>query len=114
MPDKDGYPTPEEETRIQSWPPFSDYPGLLAFVQSCWWQAEWGRHEVPYVDPGTGPGAESDETGIEYHLSTGGWSGNETLIAILREKPVGFWSQCWIQSRWGGHYIFRVQTPVTR
>ncbi len=104
MPDQDGYPTGEELTRIQTWTPFMDYVGLMAFVKSIWWCADWGWHESPYID-----GAE---TGTEYRISTGGWSGNEEIIRELKGKPTGFWSTCWQQTRRGGHYTFRVKATV--
>ncbi len=104
MPDQDGYPTADEEHRIEHWPEWTDYPGLMALVKSCWWMADWGWHEAPYTD--------DTERGTEYRISTGGWSGNEGLIGILCRRPIGFWSQCWVSSRRGGHYVFRVETKA--
>lgn len=40
-------------------------------------------------------------------LSTGGWSGNEEIINVLREN-FGFWHTCWIKTERGGHYTFNL------
>lgn len=92
MLDEDGYPAAADLEKIAHWD-FSDFEGLMEFVQSVWWAAEWGFNKKK-VD-----GHE------EYHLSTGGWSGNEDIIQALREN-VMFWTLYWVQSRRGGHYIF--------
>ena len=69
-----------------------DAPGWFAFIKSRWWAADWGWTE---------------EAGV-YHISTGGWSGNEALIAAMRDN-VPLWWATWESARRGGHYEFRVR-----
>lgn len=88
--DADGYPTDETCERIASWP-FQDCAGLMRFVRRAWHLADWGWRE----------------DGREFAISTGGWSGNESLIDAL-ERNAMFWSLCWQQSRRGGHYRFEI------
>lgn len=96
------YPTEEDLQKILNWSvsiPEADknkpikgepwYP-FFDFVESIWWCADWGfRRE-----------------GNVYYLSTGGWSGNESIIDAMQSNFV-FWAQWWEQTRRGGHYIFR-------
>ena len=42
-----------------------------------------------------------------YHVSTAGWSGNESLIEALRNHWI-FWMRFWVEERVGGHFIFEV------
>ena len=100
MPDQDGYPTKEELDRIRAWDP-ADGPGLLEFVRSIWWSADWGWS--------TGKIIERDQATICCHyVSTGGWSGNEEIIEVLRNHRL-WWGTHWYSTRRGGHYEFRVQ-----
>jgi len=84
-----------ELAEMREWPidSASDCRELLDYVKSFWTHADWGYWR--------------EEAG-EYYISTGGWSGNESLIGALRENRM-FWLSCWVQSRRGGHYIFRVE-----
>jgi len=42
-------------------------------------------------------------------LSTGGWSGNEEIIAAIKENfPLSLFYLCMVQWRVGGHYTFKV------
>ena len=94
---RDGeYPTDAALRRIEQWPT-AKWRDLLAFVRSVWWAPEWGWHEA------------YDEHGAQvYHLSTGGWSGNEDVIGALRaHRP--FWMSCWQETRRGGHFVFEVR-----
>ena len=50
------------------------------------------------------------QRGRKFSISTGGWSGNESLIGAMQSNRM-FWSICWEESRRGGHYKFEV--PVT-
>ena len=84
--DENGYPDEEELEKIRTWDP-TDPLGLLAFVCARWHFGDWGWHVK----------------GHTYHLSTGGWSGNEDLINAMQANYV-FWALCWHTSRRGGHY----------
>lgn len=86
--DQDGYPTEDALKIIELWP-FDDSAGWFDFIKDNWHFADWGWHKVD----------------SEYHISTGGWSGNESIIAAMQNNWI-LWSVCWVQSRKGGHYIF--------
>jgi len=86
--DSDGYPDDLELQRIREWS-VEDFTGLMEFVRALWKWNDWGW----------------SLKGNKYDISTGGWSGNESLISAL-EGNMMFWMMCWHQSRRGGHYIF--------
>jgi hypothetical protein len=48
------------------------------------------------------------DTTIRFHISTAGWSGNESIIRAM-EKNHMLWGFHWVQSRRGGHYIFELK-----
>ena len=101
--DDEGYPYETTLEAIAKWDcakhPFSE---LLTYVSKVWWMPDFGWQEKDEVD-------EFHGKVRRYYLSTGGWSGNEDLIASL-EKAWMFWAMCWVQSRRGGHYIFEVRS----
>lgn len=84
------YPTQDELDKIVKWPP-PDWKGLFEFVHSIWWMADWGV----------------DCDGDNYSFSTGGWSGNEDLIGAMQQNFI-FWSLCWVSSKRGGHFEFKL------
>ena len=100
MPTRDGYPTDEELTRIREWPG-DDPRGWLAFIKLCWWAADWGWSEE--YEP---------RWATTYHISTGGWSGNEEIIRAMRENTNLLWGQVWESVRRGGHYVFAVPEAI--
>ena len=99
MLDDDGYPTEAALELIEKWH-WTDTTGWLEFIKSIWWAADWGWNE------GEEP-HEWDEgkNCYRYHVSTGGWSGNESIIHAMQKNDF-HWYLIWVQSRRGGHYIF--------
>jgi hypothetical protein len=91
MPDAKGYPTDEEGKAIAAWPA-DDPTGFFAAVRAAWWAADWGWTETRH------------DGEVTLHVSTGGWSGNEELIGIMRRHDL--WPMTWQATRRGGHYTF--------
>lgn len=85
----DEYPTEETLKAIREWP-MADLVGLFARLRS-----EWNWPDRAWLE------------GDEHLFSTGGWSGNESLIAALSENDVA-WSLCWKRSARGGHHVFEI------
>ena len=97
--DDDGYPTDAALEAIKIWH-WSDSKGWFEFINSIWHLKSWGWSE----------GEEDHEWDkgdkvYRYHISTAGWSGNESIIHAMQEN-VPMWHAVWVQSRRGGHYIF--------
>jgi hypothetical protein len=95
--DDDGYPTEYALNKIRNWD-IMDFKGCMNYIFRLWnWESyrwtEEDQHEFKNY-PVT-----------RYYLSTGGWSGNESIIYALQENRV-LWFIYWVQSRRGGHYIF--------
>lgn len=86
---EEGYPTASDLQRIATWPE-TNLVGLLEFVRSIWWAADWGFRRW----------------GKTYWLSTGGWSGNEEIISVLQHHFC--WFVAWQSSRRGGHHKLRL------
>lgn len=98
--DQDGYPSQLALSLIEEANPLEKNPkDLMGFIKNLWQYNDWGWKEK-----------ESSEfrhkEGILYSLSTGGWSGNESLINALRSNKNHFWSFYWKESHKGGHYKF--------
>ena len=94
--DDDGYPEEWELEKIRTWSHangFVCWSTLLEYVRELWRWPDYFR----------GP----DSNGM-YELSTGGWSGNENLLAAMEGNRL-FWEMCWFSSRRGGHYVFLVK-----
>ena len=90
MPDEDGYPLEEELQELREWNP-ADLHGCMVRVRELWWMPDWGF--------------QRQEDGRVYYLSTGGWSGNESIIVALRDNRM-WWVLNWEASRRGGHFTF--------
>ena len=99
--DDDGYPTDEFLNSISGWHWEDGFNDLLAHAMH--------GHIYP-----TYRSEEVDEKGNHiWRISTGGWSGNESIINALKDNPM-FWAMCWVQSRRGGHYIFEVKPRIKK
>ena len=100
--DEDGYPTEEALEKIESWP-YDDPKSWFKFIGNIWHLRSWGWTEGSYKEN------ESDKKDkYRYYISTSGWSGNEDIIRAMQENNI-LWSDTWVQSRRGGHYIFEVK-----
>lgn len=94
------YPSEDDLRTIAEWPP-EDPVGWLAYVRGCWWAADWGWHEVTVL-------LDEGRTVHRHLVSTGGWSGNESLIGAMQANRL-LWVLTWQLSRRGGHHVFDVQ-----
>ena len=103
--DEDGYPTDAALDAIKLWH-FSDSKGWFKFIEGLWWHSSmlWKEDDVPH-DLRSFKGYE-DKMVHRYWISTGGWSGNESIIRAMQENNHMLWTLTWVQSRRGGHYIF--------
>ena len=93
------YPTDEDLERIQTWAfdAHDSFEQFMAYVKSIgtYWPSEVFGWVV---------GSRT------YHVSTGGWSGNEEILEAMRRNYL-FWAVCWREHRRGGHYIFTLPDP---
>lgn len=89
--DSDGYPTDEELDRIRAWP-YQDFVGLLRFAGEMFTESGFGK----FV-----------QSGNEFRLITGGWSGNEEVCEALQQNKA-FWTLCWQATHRGGLDVFKV------
>jgi hypothetical protein len=104
MLDEDGYPTEEALEIIQIWPFDKDNQEWFGFINSIWHLKSWGWSEG--LNPSDMPGVDLEgKQRYQYHISTGGWSGNESIIRAMESNSM-MWHLHWVQSRRGGHYIF--------
>lgn len=100
--DDDSYPTEDDLKTIREWEfyqvegvsAYDRYLEFMEFIKRKWWMPSWGWH------------TRDDRPG-KYYISTGGWSGNESLISAMKQNWM-FWHICWQMSRVGGHYIFQL------
>jgi hypothetical protein len=100
--DEDGYPTEEALDKIEKWH-YNDPRGWFKFIENIWHLRSWGWTEGYFKENESDP---SDK--YQYHISTAGWSGNEDIIRAMQVNNI-LWSDAWVESRRGGHYIFEVE-----
>lgn len=115
------YPSEESLEFIEKWDlidtSHKKVHALLDFVEELWkyhdrfcWYKSLYRKPYKLVKPDGTP----DKTKYrKLYLSTGGWSGNESIIASLRGNFI-FWTMCWEKSVRGGHYWFIIPEIETQ
>ena len=103
--DEDGYPTEETLELIQCWH-WSDCRGWFEFIKGIWWNADDAWDEIKGGND-YWLNEELDPETVRYHISTFGWSGNESIIGAMKKNFM--WNTTWVQSRRGGHYIFELK-----
>lgn len=100
--DADGYPTDETLEIVQTWSitTLDDCEALLLYVQRAWrYPTYFTRHARRIREWKVG------SLKRKWSVSTGGWSGNESLISALEANYI-FMALCWRSSRRGGHYEY--------
>jgi len=100
--DSDGYPSEATLDEISEWD-CKDMDSLIRFVKKAWSYPDRARYigKMSFLE-----GCIEFEN--VWYFSTGGWSGNESLIDSLQKNAV-FWMVCWVQSIRGGHFYFNVK-----
>lgn len=101
MLDENGYPDTQSLEQIKNWDMGRDgVDGLLALIEQ---NTRWADRQIQ----------RRGKRVISYHYSTGGWSGNESVIKALRANIL-FWALCWRKHTAGGHYSFRIEIRGNR
>jgi hypothetical protein len=103
------YPTEEELINIELWDlnegDDGKYPklyALLDYVKDLW---EYSDRFV--IGKSRKDKWISNRRIRTLYLSTGGWSGNESIIGALHKNFI-FWAMYWYKEQRGGHYWFQI------
>jgi hypothetical protein len=105
--DEDGYPTDAALDAIKMWH-WTDAKGWFKFIEGIWNLRSWGWSELDEPHEWHKLEQYKDKMVHKYHISTAGWSGNESIIRAMQENEM-MWHLNWVQSRRGGHYIFELR-----
>lgn len=100
--DADGYPSDETIEAIEQWA-WQDAAGCLDFVKAAWHYPEYARDEIT---AGEAEVLHAEKTEKYLRLATGGWSGNEDLIAAIRHNQMVH-ALTWRLNARGGLHIYR-------
>ena len=100
--DPDGYPTTDTVKALELWP-HEDIAAALDFVKAIWHWSEAATHDLSAHEAAilrANPGERY------LRLATGGWSGNEELVAALQAN-VMLHMLAWRLSAHGGLHIYQ-------
>jgi len=106
--DEDGYPTEEELDYFRTYKLETDLLEYLERLIDAWWMPSWGitvKKEKKFPD------MKKVDMGdcIRIYISTGGWSGNESILGAIEETDFMFYyKEEW---RRGGHYTLEFGLP---
>lgn len=105
--DSAGYPTDDTLEEIENWEikTAQDAIDLMEYVGQAWYYPHYWRVERGWFNA-------QGKKEVHYIFSTGGWSGNESLVGAMEQNLMlnilGPWS--WQR---GGHYEYRLAEPET-
>jgi hypothetical protein len=94
--DENGYPDDDTLKQIETFDLGVKFENLHEYLKLIWENWEYANASWTY-DKNTGC----------LQISTCGWSGNEEIIAAMKQNYL-FWGIFWYQSKRGGHYWFQV------
>jgi hypothetical protein len=102
--DDDGYPTEDALKAIElwDWGTNGGSKGWFDFIASIWHFKDFGWWEGECEH-------KNGEKYYGYAISTGGWSGNESIIYAMQRNKHSLWHLSWVSSHRGGHYEFELQ-----
>jgi hypothetical protein len=103
--DVDGYPTDDTIQALEAWP-YQDIRGALDFVAAAWHWPDFATHDLSAHEAGV---LRADPGERFLRLATGGWSGNESLIAALETNRM-IHAMSWRLSAVGGLHIYEYPT----
>ncbi len=100
--DDGDYPSDELLQRIREWPS-GDLAGALDYVKAEWHWPDMARHELSDEETAVALAEPGDRF---LRLATGGWSGNESIVAAMEaNRLLGLF--CWVLSARGGLSIWK-------
>ena len=91
------YPTKKQLKTIEN---LNNPRKLIEHIEKLWWTPKWG------FSLKNGRDHLFRKKCLKLELHTGGWSGNEGIIAALQKTH--FWFLYWQRSDRGGHYYFEI------
>lgn len=95
----DGYPRDRLLKTIRKWD--CDIGECFDLIRRCWWHGDTLWREKQRADVRV------------IFASTGGWSGNESIIGAMKHNAF-LWLVTWRWSRRGGHYSFSIVQEARR
>lgn len=109
--DSDGYPTDEALEHIKAWTvnTFQDAADAMDYAGQLWYYPNAWKVDEAFIDPD----CPNDAPKRQYVFSTGGWSGNESVVAAIKANETLQMLGAWLWRR-GGHYEYRFSIPEAR
>ena len=99
--DHDGYPTDASLIEIER-AKWVDAAAVLDAVKAAWHWQDFATHDLTVCESSVVHVMDGE---LFLRLSTGGWSGNESLVKALMKSEVG--KLTWALKARGGLWIFR-------